>query len=170
MLKGQDILVLAALLADRESPTLPSLAEASSLALGPVHRSLARLGEAGLVTRERRVRLAQADEFLLHGLRYVFPARMTGETRGIPTSWAASPLQSLLASTDGAPPVWPHPSGEVRGIGFEPIHRAAPEAALRDAEIYELLAVIDALRAGDARLRDLAHDELRRRFSNAARR
>ena len=29
---------------------------------------------------------------MVHGLRYVFPARWGGEARGLPTAWAASPL------------------------------------------------------------------------------
>ena len=56
--------------------------------------------------------LAQADEFLAHGLRYVFPARFKGESRGVPTAWAAPPLQALLTATDAPAPVWPHPAAE----------------------------------------------------------
>ena len=166
MLKGQDILLLASLLSERDqAPKLPELAEALSLGLGPIHRSLSRLEDAALVGPDRRVQLAQADEFFKHALRYVFPPRTRGETRGVPTSWAASPLREHLASHDGPPPVWSHPHGQVRGVGFEPIHPAAPEAALRDAALYGRLVVIDALRTSDARLRNLAHDELRRQLA-----
>jgi len=166
VLKGQDILVLAALVSNSESsPKLPDLAEALSLGLGPIHRSLGRLHEAGLVNAERRVQLAQADEFFEHALRYVFPPRMRGETRGMPTSWAASPLRDRLAPQSGPQLVWPHPNGDVRGIAFEPIHAAVPEAARKDADLYEMLALIDALRTNDPRIRNLAHDELRVRLA-----
>ncbi len=43
-----------------------------------------------------------------------------------------------------------------------------PEAALRNAQLHERLALIDALRAGDARVRQLARDELMQRLSVAA--
>jgi hypothetical protein len=166
MLKGQDILVLAALLA-RDGPpmTLPQLAKQLSLGVGPIHRSLARLGEAGLVGPDRSVWLAQADEFLGHSLPYLFPPRMHGEARGIPTAWAASPLRERLAVAAGSPLVWAHPLGEVRGIEIEPIHPVVPEVARRSEDLYERLALIDALRAGDARVRGLAHEQLRQEFS-----
>jgi hypothetical protein len=51
---------------------------------------------------------------------------------------------------------------------FEPVHAAAFEAALRDPGLYERLVLVDALRAGDARLRNLAHDELRTRLAGAS--
>ena len=35
-----------------------------------------------------------------------------------------------------------------------------PNAALRNYQLYERLALVDALRAGDARVRKLARDEL----------
>ena len=166
MLKGQDLVVLAAMLAnDGSAPKLPDLSSAVSLGLGPVHRSLSRLEDAGLVSSRRRAQFAQADEFFAHALRYVFPPRMKGETRGIPTSWAAPPLRERLASPEESLPlVWAHPSGSARGIELEPLHAVVPEVALRSPELYELLALIDALRSGDARIRGLAHDELRKHF------
>ena len=169
MLKGQDILVLAALLLSRGSaPTLSQLSETVLLGLGPLHRSLGRLQDAGLVGPDRRVQLAQADELFAHALRYLLPPRMRGETRGIPTSWAASPLREQLASSEGLPFVWGYPKGEVRGIELEPIHPAVPEAAHRNPDLYALLALIDALRSGDARLRNIAHEELRKHFAFAS--
>ena len=169
MLKGQDILVLAALLSRPGSPpTLPQLSETVLLGLGPLHRSLSRLQDAGLVTPDRRLRLAQADEFFAHALPYLLPSRLRGETRGIPTSWAASPLREQIASTEGLPLVWGHPLGEVRGIELEPIHPAVPEAAFRNPDLHALLALVDALRGGDARLRNLAHQELRKHFALAS--
>lgn len=95
-------------------------------------------------------------EFLVHGLRYVFPASRGELTRGVPTSYAASPLRELIAKGDEPVPVWPWPEGGVRGASFEPLYRSAPYAALRDPALYELLAIADALRDGRARERKLA--------------
>ena len=55
------------------------------------------------------------EEFLVHGVKYVFAATRGGLTLGIPTSHAAPPLNRLLASRDEPPPVWPDESGAVRG-------------------------------------------------------
>lgn len=166
-MKGQDIVVLLGLLNHRgERPTLHELAKELELGPATIQRSLGRLAEAGLL-RDRLVLVAQADEFLAHGLRYLFPVKMAGESRGVPTSWAAPVLRSLLAGVDesGPPPVWPHPQGTARGIALEPIHPVVPELALRDETLYQRFALLDALRSGDARLRGLAESELRRHLT-----
>ena len=58
------------------------------------------------------------------------------------------------------PPVWPYPTGSQRGTSFEPLYKQAPKAALRDSGLYELLALVDALRDGRARERKLAEEML----------
>jgi hypothetical protein len=160
MLRGQDILVLVRLFDVGPSGTLQGIADSVDLDVASVHRSVRRLEEVQLVLPDRRVALPQADEFLFHGLRYVFPARFKGESRGIETAWAAVPLRNALTSSDAPPPVWAHPKGRVRGIALEPLHPSVPEAALRDPVLHERLALVDALRLGDARLRREARKAL----------
>ena len=58
------------------------------------------------------------------------------------------------------PPVWPWPEGDTRGIGFEPSYAKVPQAALRDRDLYELLALVDAIRDGRARERNIAERDL----------
>ena len=60
--------------------------------------------------------------------------------------------------------VWPHPEGEVRGESLEPLYPSVVEAARRDQELYECLALVDALRIGRARERKLAIDLLAKRL------
>lgn len=166
MLKGQDIVLLLSL-AGRPPVTVRDAATQIAFDPAGVTRSLRRLREAGLFSRERdAVLLPQAEEFLVHGLRYVFPARMAGEARGLATGWAAPPLDGEFGETASLPPVWAHPEGVVRGIALEPLHEIVPAAALGDARTWRLLALVDALRIGDARVRGVArshlHAELRR--------
>jgi len=171
-MKGQDLVVLLGLIDHRGvPPTLHELAKELELSPATIQRSLGRLAEAGLLSRDRRVLVAQADEFLTHGLRYLFPVKMAGESRGVLTSWAAPALRSQLAGVDesGPPPVWPHPTGTARGIALEPVHPVVPALALRNETLYERLALLDALRSGDARLRGLARSELRRHLAGESR-
>ncbi|HKF48266.1 MAG TPA: hypothetical protein VKB38_12970 [Terracidiphilus sp.] len=95
-------------------------------------------------------------------MRYVFPAEKGGLVRGLPTSIAAAPLKEHVVDRGEPPPVWPHAGGTVRGISLSPLYKAAPQAALADAKLYELLAVCDAIRDGRTRERGLAADYLRR--------
>jgi hypothetical protein len=107
------------------------------------------------------------EEFLIHGLKYVFPAERGELTRGVPTSYAAEPLRQVIALGDEPPPVWPFAAGSQRGIAFEPLYRQAPKAALGDPVLYEFLALVDALRDGRARERKLAEEMIVGRLRSA---
>ncbi|HTW30579.1 MAG TPA: hypothetical protein VMD76_02810 [Candidatus Sulfotelmatobacter sp.] len=99
-------------------------------------------------------------EFLIHGVKYVFPVERGGPTRGIPTAEAAPPLNQRFPQEFALPPVWPDAEGAVRGIAFSPLYENVPQAALRDSKLYELLALVDAIREGRAREREIAIREL----------
>ena len=104
--------------------------------------------------------LKPVEEFLIHGVKYAFPAQRGEVTRGIPTAHAAPPLSAQIAAGADLPPVWPAAEGEVRGTSFEPLHKMVPVAALKDPTLYALLALIDALRDGRVRERRIAEREL----------
>lgn len=168
MVKSQDVVVLLKLAGEPNDWTFERVAEQLGLSASAVHRSLERAGQAGLYDSPRRsVRRAQLLEFLAHGAKYVFPAVMRGEARGIPTAWAAPPLSSLLVQSGSNIPVWPHHLGKVRGLALEPLHSIVPEAALGDPRLGELLALFDAIRLGPARDRNLAIEELADRLGSA---
>jgi hypothetical protein len=92
------------------------------------------------------------------------PGSTGAPTRGVPTSYAALPLSKTIAEAGELPPVWPFADGKVRGYSFAPLHKNVPQAALADERLYELLALVDALRNGRARERNLASQELTRRL------
>ncbi len=157
MLNGQDIVVLLKLAGQDQDWTVRSLEADMGISRAGVHRSLQRLSVAGLYDLERRrTNLSQTEEFLVHAVKYLYPPEMNGESRGVPTAWATAPLADRLAPQGDLPPVWPDPQGRARGIAVTPLHPAAPELARRDSELGERLALIDAIRMGDARVRKLA--------------
>ena len=45
----------------------------------------------------------------------------------------------------------PDPMGNSRGLIVEPLHPNVPKAAKKDSYLYELLALVDALRIGGPR-------------------
>jgi hypothetical protein len=75
--------------------------------------------------------------------------------------------QEFVPDSD-PPPVWPDPEGTVRGFKFSPLTRSAPKAAKQDPKLYEVLALIDALRDGRARERQFAEKELTLRLGKQA--
>ena len=130
-----------------------------------VFGSVKRAAECRLLDAEtKRPRRAAVEEFLIHGIKYVFPPKRGGLTRGMPTSYAAPPLNSQLVLSTEHPPVWPYAQGTVRGYSFSPLHKSVPQAAEKDALLYELLALVDAIRGGRARESSIAVDELRARL------
>jgi hypothetical protein len=165
MLKPQDIVVLLKLAGQQSSWTFEKVAAGLDLSPSAVHRSIDRAKQAGLYdARRKTVNRAALLEFLAHGARYVFPAVRQGEARGIPTAWAAAPMVDLLSSSRENVPVWPYALGKVRGIALEPLHSVVPEAANRDRQLGEVLALFDAIRIGNPRERSLAVEELAQRL------
>ena len=167
MLKGEDMVLLMKLASHPDAmPTVRALEAETGIPRSVVQRALRRLAQAGLVNDHRgRVNLAWAEEFLVHGLRFVFPAVLEGETRGVPTAWATEPLTREIASPPGElPPVWPDSQGTQRGLALQPLHPAAATAARQDPELGELLALADALRLGDARIRAVAAELISHRL------
>ncbi len=163
-LKPQDLFVLFALLGrENGSVSYPELAAQTGLASSAVHTALKRAAVAGLVAfQERRPQVLrpQLREFVIYGARYAFPAVHGRLQRGVPTGYAAAPLNTLIAPSSDPPPVWPHIKGSVRGIALAPLYPTVPAAALNDEKLYERLALFDALRSGRARERELAKQKL----------
>ena len=161
-LLSQDVMVLAKLVAyGGERPSMAQVAGDLSLSPSQVHASLKRLERSRLLDAQTgRPLLNAVEEFLVHAVKYAFPAQRGEPTRGLPTAHAAAPLRDQIVSAGELPPVWPDPDGDVRGASFEPLHRAVPEAARKDHRLYELLALIDALRDGRVRERQLAEKAL----------
>ena len=54
--------------------------------------------------------------------------------------------------------------GEVRGYDFSPLYKSVPFAARRDEKLYELLALVDAIRDGAVASGELVIRELRVRL------
>jgi hypothetical protein len=163
MLKPQDVVVALKIVAGKGEPwTYAGLGASLGMSASGVHESVQRASTAGLLTAdERRPVKSALLEFLIHGLKYVFPPERGRVTRGMPTSTSAPPLSERLASGDEPPLVWPDRSGTVRGESLEPLYASAPQAAARDEKLYALLAVTDALRVGTAREREAARSVLR---------
>ena len=167
-LKPQDILVLLKLITiGQQDWAYNRLAIELSMSSSEIHAAIKRALEAGLASqRGKRItpNVRNLEEFLCHGIRYVFVVERGGMTRGMPTSYAAAPLDEVFVP-DGEPiPVWPDAEGSARGLSFSPLYKSAPIAAKSDSNLYELLVLVDAIRGGRARERSYAINELSQRL------
>jgi DNA-binding Lrp family transcriptional regulator len=166
VLKPQDIVVVLKLCGyGSKRPPFAQIAAALAMSSSEVHAAVKRAQAAHLLhgsEMNSRPNVSALEEFLIHGLKYAFPAEHGGPTRGIPTSYAAPPLNRLIAAGDEPIPVWPHAEGKRRGIALAPLYKTVPIAAMRDPSLCEKLALVDALRDGRTRERKLAEQELKK--------
>src|SRR5258708_492400 len=121
VLKPQAAGVLLKLAIVENGWTYPSLAESLGMSSSEVHAAVGRAKVAGLYDERHRSPNRKAlIEFLVHGLRYVFPAERGAMTRGVPTAHAAPPLNAKIMADGEPPPVWPDAEGTVRGEELRP--------------------------------------------------
>jgi DNA-binding Lrp family transcriptional regulator len=159
--KPQDVLVVLKLCLDETKRSYAGLGQALGLSASEAHAAVRRLIAARLIMPEtRQVRREALQNFLVHGVPYAFPAKPGEVTRGMPTAWAAPVMAKKIRPSGQMPPVWPDPEGKVQGAAVPALYASAPGAARRDRALYDLLALVDALRLGRARERTLAEQEL----------
>lgn len=151
------------------SPPYATLAGELGLTASEVHAGLERASLAQLARKDAGGKATVVREalrlFVQHGARYAFPATRGTLTRGLPTGYAAPPLKELIVQPNDPPPVWPHKNGTIRGEALYPLYPTAPEAARRNPALYELLALLDAVRGGSPRERTLAIEILDQRLA-----
>lgn len=164
-LKPQDILFLLKLVCvGKNHWSFNKLALELGMSPSEVHAAAKRALAARLAVKEGDSiwpNIRNLGEFLEHGIQYTFVPERGELNRGMPTAYAAAPLDSIFGSYE-FPPVWPDPEGEVRGESFSPLYRSVPKAAKNDPMLYMLLALVDAIRGGRAREREIAKNELRK--------
>ena len=169
-LKPQDVVVLLKLLGyGDDRPSYAQMGEELFLSPSEVHASVKRAREAHLIVGqepdEAVPNKAAVLQFLVHGLKYSFPPERGELARGIPTSYAAEPLKHKISAGNDPPPVWPSPEGVARGYSLKPLYKTVPKAAQADRKLYEMLALVDAVRDGRTRDRQMAEQELRSRLA-----
>lgn len=149
-------------LAGGEDPySVRGLGAALGISKTEVSASLKRSIASGIAIKDRKSgrpksSRRQLRDFIVHGLKFVFPATPGAMQRGLPTAFAAPVLRESLHSAGGLISVWPYADGREMGQSVEPLFRTVPEAAEKDERLYEYLALVDAVRLGNQREATLA--------------
>jgi hypothetical protein len=181
-MKAQDILLLLKLvsicrqaqeLLDTTSfgarLTARGLASETGVSKSGVSLSLNRSIKVGLAKLDRKTDLPHVNtkalaEFIIYGLKYVFPAEIKEITRGIPTTFAAPVLKGKIMSAGKLIFVWPDANGSDMGQAVIPLYKTVPIAVKQDPYLYDYLALADSIRLGNAREAGVAKDELVKRL------
>jgi len=163
MLKPQDYVILLKYLANPEqSWSQRDLSQMLNIGLSEVNAGIKRLSEAQLIRKDRDSNIIPiipaAKEILIYGLKYQFPGKLGGFTRGIPTGAAAPLFKDKIAMGNDPVSIWPYARGEVQGVALDPIHPSIPKSLhdYPDENLYNLLALVDTIRIGRPRERNMA--------------
>lgn len=167
-MRPQDVVVLVKIIAiGNDEWRNIDIANAIYLSPSEVSEALNRCKIAGLIdSKKRKVNINSFIEFLVFGLKYVFPTEPGAVVKGIPTAHSASPVKEQISS--GADVyVWPYAKGSHRGQAIEPLYKTLPKVVEADKVFYELLAIIDTIRVDRVRETEIAVDELNKRLKHA---
>lgn len=154
-MKPQDVVIAVKLLGAADSTwSYASLGEDLGLGHNQVHLACKRLMAASLMM-DRRIAKRNLVEFLVHGLKYVFPPIWEGEQHGIPTAVSSPVMQKELRS----PQVIVWPTGrrkDPKGDSLRPLHKCVFTVIENDLFSYQVLAILDSIRISKAREREVA--------------
>jgi len=145
------------------------LEASTGISKSEVNASIKRSIAVGMAKLDRKTNQPKANvtallEFIVHGIKYVYPANPSAITRGIPTSFAAPILQGKLMTAGEFIYVWPDAMGKEQGQAIEPLYKTVPMAVKKDPHLYSYLALIDAIRLGQSRESSVAAKELVKRL------
>lgn len=163
-MRPQDIVILLKIAALKDNYWMAKdLAESLKISASEVSESLNRSKLAMLISSDKK-KLMKRNllDFLEHGLRYVYPAEPGAIQRGMLTAHSAPPLKNYISAEESY--VWSWAEGQSRGQVVEPLHPEVPGACVKDTVLYELLALVDAIRLGRVREKQQAIEELRKRI------
>lgn len=173
VIKPQDIVVLAKLIAYKKDANWSQNSIALELCLSPsqINSAFKRLVSAGLITpyqppHKPQPILKACEEFFIYGLKYIFPAKLGEVARGVPTSYSGPALKDYILPGKDPIPVWPYGDGQERGVALKPLYYTVPESISKypDPVFYHLLTIIDAIRSGRAREKEIAIQKLQEMF------
>lgn len=167
-MRPQDIVVLLKIIALKHDEWYNSeLAQSLKISPSEISEVLNRCKIAGLIdSKKRKVNICSFKEFLVYGLKYVFPIEPGAIVKGIPTAHSASPINEHISSGSDVY-VWANSKGTHRGQAIEPLFKSIPQIVQEDKLFYELLAIIDTIRVGRAREIKIAKAELEKRLKHA---
>jgi hypothetical protein len=178
MLKPQDVVLLLKLLAnpDHLKWSQAHMAMHLCVSVSEINAGIKRLISAGLLqiahpvlvnlagiekrmqSKQQMDRLYQpvlqaCKEFIISGVKYMFPAQLGEMTVGVETSYAAPVMKGYTTLGNDPVPVWPYAEGNQRGMSLAPLYPSVPKSIdqFPDTQFYELLCLVDVLRQGNCR-------------------
>jgi hypothetical protein len=166
-MRPQDIVILLKMITMGDQKwSIAEMSDVLLLSMGEISKAMKRNITAGLVSADRMyVNKLALREFLIYGLKYVFPPQLGAPARGIATAHSASPV-NLHIVENGEKYVWKYYKGTKRGNSIVPLYDKIPKIVENQPKLYELLTITDTLRIGKKREIEIAIEELDKRLND----
>ncbi len=149
-MRPHDIVVLLKIISLDKNWLNKDLASSLFISNSEISESLNRSMIARLISPDKKKVFKKALlGFIANGLGYVFPAEPGLITRGVPTAHSAPILKDLFSSNEVY--VWSSPDGNAKGQMIAPLYPNQVKAIQQDQNLYDMLALIDAIRIGRPR-------------------
>lgn len=162
-MRPHDLVVLLKIVSSDKDWMQKQLSGSLGISNSEISESLNRSMIARLISRDKRVVFKTAlYNFIEHGLKFVFPAEPGVIVRGMPTAHSAPILKDYFVSDQHY--VWPDPLGKVKGQAISPLYPNQLLAAKNDDKLYDMLALVDAIRVGKVREQKKALELLKQSF------
>ena len=164
-MKSHDIVVMCSLLIfqkKRKDWSYRSLSQLVLLSLSETHASVKRLEESAIYdSMTKSIIQKNALELLVHGVKYMYPAKGGSVTRGVLTAHSAPIMQNMISSSDDNNYIWAYALGKSRGMSVKPLSKDVPKITEQNPEMYDILALVDCLRVGKVREKEIAENLLK---------
>jgi hypothetical protein len=166
-MRPQDVVILLKIITLGDNLwKLAEIADTLCISLSEVSEAMERNKIAGLVNpAKNKVNKLALRDFLIYGLKYVFPPQPGSSTRGIATAYSAPPV-SLRIAESVENYVWKYYKGTRRGNSIAPLYDKIPKIVENQPELYEFLTIVDTLRIGKNREIEIAIEELDKRLNS----
>jgi len=165
-MRPQDIVILLKMITlDDRKCSITEMSDCLKISPSEISKAMERNVIAGLVSSDKtRVNKLALRDFLIYGLKYVFPPQPGNSSRGIATAHSASPVNQKITE-NGENYVWKYYKGTRRGNSIVPLYDKIPKIVENQTELYEFLTVIDSLRIGKKREIQIAIKELDKKLN-----
>lgn len=160
-MRPQDVAILLKIISLKNDNWLnKNLSDQLKISQSEISESLNRCKTARLIdSTKRKVFTNSFKEFIIYGLKYVFPAEPGRIVRGIATAHSAPPINKIISNNNDIY-VWNYDFGDIRGQEIEPLYKTIPEVSINDKFFYELLCLVDVFRVGRVREINIAIKEI----------
>ena len=165
-MRPQDVVILLKMIIlNNKSWTFAEIANDLQMSETEVSFAMERNKIAGLVSPDKtKVNKLALREFLIYGIKYVFPPQPGHSARGVATAHSAPPIKEHIAEGNEHY-VWAYYKGTKRGNTIVPLYAKIPKIVENQLDLYDFLTIIDTLRIGKKREIEIAINELDKRLN-----